>query len=374
MKYNFFKLQHLAVTGLICISFVFASCNGGGNSVKGSDSTNSDTAAGDNADNNTILGAGSTFIYPFFSKAFSVYNQQTGVKVNYQSIGSGGGILQLTNKTVDFGDSDAPLNGEQDSTIGVPVLHIPMCSGAVAISYNLPELKDTLQLTPAVLANIFLGKITKWNDAAIAAINKGVKLPNTPIVIAHRSDGSGTTNIFTTYLSKVSNDWSTKVGKGSSINWPIGLGGKGNEGVAGLIKQTPGAIGYVELAYALQNNMAFAKVQNKAGNFITPNIASTSAAGNIQLPADSKVSLTNTDAADGYPISGFTWAIIYKEQNYNNRSQDRASKVVKLLWWNIHDGQQYCAALNYAPLSPAAVTVAENILKSATYDGKPLMQ
>jgi len=372
MQYNFLKLQSAAV-GLICLSFAFASCNGGGNAANSSDSTKTDSTSA-TSDNNTILGAGSTFIYPFFSKAFSVYNQQTGVKVNYQSIGSGGGILQLTNKTVDFGDSDAPLNGEQDSAIGVPVLHIPMCSGAVAISYNLPDVKDTLQLTPAIIANMFLGKITKWNDPAIAAVNKGVKLPNTPVVIAHRSDGSGTTNIFTTYLSKVSPDWSTKVGKGSSINWPIGLGAKGSEGVAGIIKQTPGAIGYVELAYVLQNNMAFAKVQNKAGNFITPNINSTSAAGNIQLPADSKVSLTNTDAADGYPISGFTWAIIYKEQNYNNRSQDRAEKVVKLLWWNIHDGQQYCAALNYAPLSPAAVTVAENILKSATYNGKAILQ
>lgn len=372
MQYNFFKLQNLAV-GLICLSFAFASCNGGGNSTNTSDSTKSDSTA-NTADNNTILGAGSTFIYPFFSKAFSVYNQQTGVKVNYQSVGSGAGIQQLISKTVDFGDSDAPMNGEQDSTAGVPVLHIPMCSGAVAISYNLPDVKDTLNITPAILANMFLGKITKWNDAAIAAVNKGVKLPNTPVVIAHRSDGSGTTNIFTTYLSKVSPDWSTKVGKGSSINWPIGLGAKGSEGVAGIIKQTPGAVGYVELAYALQNNMAFARVQNKAGNFITPNIASTSAAGNIQLPADSKVSLSNTDAADGYPISGFTWALIYKEQNYNNRPQDRAEKVVKLLWWNVHEGQQYCAALNYAPLSPAAVTVAENILKSATYDGKPIMQ
>ena len=373
MKYNFFKLQNLAVTSLMFAMFAFTACNNGGSSNP-TDSTQANSAQSGNSDNNTILGAGSTFIYPFFSKAFSVYNQQTGVKVNYQSIGSGGGILQLTNKTVDFGDSDAPLNGEQDSTIGVPVLHIPMCSGAVAISYNLPDVKDTLNLTPAILANMFLGKITKWNDPAIAAANKGVKLSGTPVVIAHRSDGSGTTNIFTTYLSKISNDWSTKVGKGSSINWPIGLGAKGSEGVAGIIKQTPGAIGYVELAYALQNNMAFARVQNKSGNFITPNINSTSAAGNVQLPADSKVSLTNTDAADGYPISGFTWAIIYKEQNYKNRSQDRAEKVVKLLWWNIHDGQQYCAALNYAPLSPAAVAVAENILKSATYDGKAILQ
>lgn len=371
MQYKFLKLKNIAATSLLFAMFAFTACNSDSNSNTTTDSAKTNAS---NSNDNTLLGAGSTFVYPFFSKAFSVYNQQTGIKVNYQSIGSGGGILQLTNKTVDFGDSDAPLNEEQENKIGVPVLHIPMCSGAVAISYNLPQLKDTIQLTPSVLANIFLGKITKWNDAAIASINKNIKLPNTPIVIAHRSDGSGTTNIFTTYLSKVSDEWNTKVGKGSSINWLVGLGGKGNEGVAGLIKQTPGAIGYVELAYALQNNMAFAKVQNKSGNFITPNIASTSAAGNIQLPADSKVSLTNTDAADGYPISGFTWALIYKEQNYNNRSQNRAQELVKLLWWNIHDGQQYCAPLHYAPLSPAAVTVAENILKSATYDGKALMQ
>jgi phosphate transport system substrate-binding protein len=196
-------------------------------------------------------------------------------------------------------------------------------------------------------------------------------LPNIPVVVAHRSDGSGTTNIFTTYLSKVSAEWNTNPGKGSSVNWPAGLGGKGNEGVAGLIKQTPGAIGYIELAYAIQNQMSYAKMQNKAGNFITPNLASTSAAGNIQLPADAKVSLTNTDATDGYPISGFTWALIYKEQNYNKRSESRSTNMVKLLWWLIHDGQKYCETLHYAPLSPSAVTVAENILKSATYNGKP---
>jgi len=225
-----------------------------------------------------------------------------------------------------------------------------------------------------VIANIFLGKIKTWNDPQIATANGGVQLPSTPIVVAHRSDGSGTTNIFTTYLSKVSADWNTSPGKGSSVNWPVGLGGKGNEGVAGLVKQTPGAIGYVELAYAIQNDMAYAKVQNKAGNFITPSIESTKAASDVQLPEDSKVSLTNTDAAEGYPISGFTWALIYKEQSYNNRSQDRATKLLKLLWWNIHDGQKVCEALHYAPLSASAVAVAENILKSATYDGKPVLQ
>jgi phosphate transport system substrate-binding protein len=357
----------LAAFVLATVGAVTPGCNSGSSNKSGSDSTAT------NSDDQTLLGAGSTFVYPLFSKQFSEYNKLTGLKINYQSIGSGGGILQLTNKTVDFGDSDAPLTEEQVQKMGVPVLHIPMCSGAVVISYNLPEVKDTLNLNAEVLADIFLGKITKWNDAKIAAINKGVQLPATSIVIAHRSDGSGTTNIFTDYLSKVNDEWKTKVGKGTAVNWPIGLGGKGNEGVAGLIKQTPGGIGYIELAYAVQNKMAYAKMQNKAGNFITPNIASTSAASNVQLPADSKIFLGNTDAAQGYPISGFTWALIYKEQNYSNRSKERSQNLLKLLLWNIHDGQQYCEALHYAPLSPAAVAVAETILKSATFDGKPIL-
>lgn len=362
MKMVSFKVTSLLA--MLAIPVLF-SCNSGDNSKPGTGSPASD--------DNTLLGAGSTFVYPLFSKQFAEYNKATGLKVNYQSIGSGGGILQLTNKTVDFGDSDAPLNEEQTQKIQVPVLHIPMCSGAVVLSYNLPDVKDTVRFTPEILADIFLGKIKKWNDPQLAAANPGVKFPDKEIIVAHRSDGSGTTNIFTTYLSKVSPEWSSKVGKGSSINWPAGLGGKGNEGVAGLIKQTPGGIGYIELAYAIQNQMSFGKVKNKSGAFITPSVASTSAAGNIQLPADAKVSLTNTDAADGYPISGFTWALIYKEQAYNNRSQDRAAKLVKLLSWNIHEGQQYCEGLHYAPLSPAAVKVAEDILKTATFNGKPLL-
>lgn len=367
-------IKRSLLAGLSFMAISLAACNGGGNNTNTTDSTGKIADNNNSGDENTLLGAGSTFVYPLFSKLFSEYNKATGLRVNYQSIGSGGGILQLTNKTVDFGDSDAPLNEEQTQKIGAPVLHIPMCSGAVVLSYNLTDIKDTLKLTPDIIANIFSGKIKAWNDPQIAAANAGVKLPNTPVVVTHRSDGSGTTNIFTTYLSKVNAAWSTSPGKGSSINWPAGLGGKGNEGVAGLIKQTPGAIGYIELAYAVQNKMAFAKIQNKAGKFITPSVASTSAAGNIQLPPDSKVSLTNTEAADGYPISGFTWALIYKEQSYNSRSQDRANKLVKLLWWNIHDGQKYCEGLNYAPLSPAALTVAESILKSATFNAKPLMQ
>ena len=359
-------LKFLAVAGVMlafATPVMFVGCNGG--------ASKADSTSGDD---NTVLGAGATFPNPLYSKMFSEYNKSTGLKVNYQSIGSGGGIQQLTSKTVDFGASDAPLNGKQDSALSAPAIHIPITAGAVVMSYNLPELKDTLQLTPDVLAKIFLGEIKKWNDPQIAAANKGVKLPATDILVAHRSDGSGTSNIFTTYLDKVSDAWHTKVGKGSSVNWPVGLGGKGNEGVAGSIKQTPGAIGYVELAYAVQNNMTFAKMQNKAGNFITPSIASITAAANIAIPADAKISLTNTDAADGYPISGLTWILVYKEQKYGTRSADKVTKMLKLIQWMVHDGQQYCAPLNYAPLSDNAVKVADAQLKSVTFDGKPVLQ
>lgn len=324
-------------------------------------------------DDNEILGAGSSFDYPLFTKMFAVYNGKTGFKVNYQSVGSGAGISQLTNKTVDFGATDAPMNGKQDSALSAPAIHIPVTAGAVVLSYNIPGVNVAIQLTPSVLADIFLGNITTWNDSRITAINKGVNLPATSIMIVHRSDGSGTSNIFTTYLSKVSAEWNSKVGKGSAVNWPIGVGGKGNEGVAGLIKQTPGAIGYIELAYAVQNAMPYAKVQNKAGRFIVPSTASITAAANIPIPADSKVSLTNTDAVDGYPISGFSWVAIYKEQNYSGRSKVRATNMIKLIYWMIHDGQQYGSALNYAPLSPAAVKVGDALLKSVTFDGKPIL-
>lgn len=357
-----FKLLAVA---LLAANTALISCGDSGSST----GTNNDNSSG-----NTILGAGSTFDYPLFSKMFSEYDKAHGVKVNYQSIGSGGGILQLTNKTVDFGASDAPLNEEQAQKMGAPALHIPVTAGSVVISYNLPEVKDTLNLSPEVLADIFLGKIKSWNDPRIAADNAGIALPSKEIIIAHRSDGSGTTNIFTTYLSKVSPEWEKRVGTGSSVNWPEGLGGKGNEGVAGLVKQTPGAIGYIELAYALQNKMSFARVRNKAGKFITPGVASTSAAADVQFPADAKISLTNTESAEGYPIAGLSWVIIYKEQNYNNRSREKAEKMLNLLWWMVHEGQQYSEPLHYAPLPPAAVAIGEEILRSATYDGQPLLK
>jgi phosphate transport system substrate-binding protein len=322
------------------------------------------------AQDNTLLGAGSTFVYPLFSKMFSQY---TASKVNYQSIGSGGGILQLTNKTVDFGDSDAPLNADQTAKMSAPVLHIPMTSGAVVVTYNIPGVSAALNLTGKDLADIYLGKITTWNAAEIKATNKGVNLPELPIVVIHRSDGSGTSFIFTDYLTKVNADWAKRVGKASAVNWPAGLGGKGSEGVAGLVKQTPGAIGYVELAYAKQNHMPISNIQNKSGKFIEPTIEATTLASNVVIPADSKVSITDTDNPKGYPIASFTWALIYKEQNYGGRSKARATELVKLLWWNIHQGQADCAPLNYAPLSKSAVKVAEQILKSATYDGKAIL-
>ncbi|MDP4130726.1 MAG: phosphate ABC transporter substrate-binding protein PstS [Bacteroidota bacterium] len=367
---NYLKgFSFLSLMIAIMVGSILNGCNGSGTGSN----NNADSSAKSSGSDDALLGAGSTFVYPLFSKMFSEYNRSTGIRVNYQSIGSGGGILQMTNKTVDFGGSDAPLNEEQSKKIGVDILHIPMASGADVVCYNLPGLTDTLKLTPDVIAAIFLGKIKMWNDHAISNINPGVKLPDFPIIVVHRSDGSGTTYVWTDYLSKVSEEWKTKVGKGTAVNWPAGLGGKGNEGVTGTVKQTPGGIGYIELAYAVQNKMPAASIKNKSGNFIYPSLASITAAGNIQLPADAKVSITNTDAPDGYPISSFTWVIIYKEQNYNSRSQDKAQKLTKLLWWNIHEGQQYCKPLNYAPLSESALKVGENILQSATYNGKPIL-
>lgn len=351
---------------IVGAAITFTSCGGnGGSSGSASDSTST-------ANKNEILGAGATFPYPFYSKVFDVYNKEKGVKVNYQSIGSGGGIKQLQNKTVDFGASDAPMSDEELSKSPAPIVHIPSCLGAVIITYNLPG-SPSLKFTPEVLANIFLGKITKWNDPAIAAVNPGVKFPNLAISVIHRSDGSGTTYIFSDYLSKVNTDWNTKPGKGKSLDWPVGLGAKGNEGVSGLVKQTPGSIGYVELVYALQNKMPAASLQNKAGNFIEATLQSTTAAAAIDLPSDMRVSLTNTDAANGYPICSFTYLLLYKNQNYGNKTEASAKAAIDLINYVIHDGQKYAESLGYAPLPDPAVNKAEEILKSVTYNGKPLL-
>jgi phosphate transport system substrate-binding protein len=326
-----------------------------------------------NAKDVELIGAGATFPYPLYSKMFDVYHKEYGVKVNYQAIGSGGGIRQLINKTVDFGGSDAIMSDKDLAEASAPILHIPTCAGAVVVTYNLSG-SPKLRFTPDVIADIFLGKINKWNDRRISEINAGVKLPDTTITVVHRSDGSGTTFIFSGYLSKVSAEWKEKVGAGTSLNWPLGLGGKGNPGVAGLVKQTPGSIGYVELIYALQNKMPCGVVKNKNGKFVTATIATTSLAAETNLPDDMKVSLTDTDAPKGYPISGFTWILVYKEQNYADRSEEKARAVVKLLWWMTHNGQRYAGPLEYAPLSKKAVGKAEKLIKSITYKASVLMK
>jgi phosphate transport system substrate-binding protein len=320
-----------------------------------------------------LIGAGATFPYPLYSKMFDVYSKEYGVKVNYQAIGSGGGIRQLINKTVDFGGSDAIMSEKDLTEASAPVLHIPTCAGAVVVTYNLSG-NLQLRFTPDVIADIFLGKISKWNDRRISVINPGAKLPDMNMTVVHRSDGSGTTFIFSDYLSKVSGEWKEKVGAGTSLNWPTGLGGKGNPGVAGLVKQTPGSIGYVELIYALQNKMPYGMVKNKKGKFVTATIASTSLAADTNLPDDMKVSLTDTDAPEGYPISGFTWILAYKEQNYGERSEEKAKELVKLLWWMTHEGQKYAEPLEYAPLSKKAVEKAEKLIQSISYKASIVMK
>ena len=320
-----------------------------------------------------LLGAGATFPNPLYSKMFDVYAKEKQIKVNYQSVGSGAGIQQLTSKTVDFGASDAFMSDEEMSKAGAPVVHIPVCLGAVAVTYNL-EGNPQLKLTPDVLADIFQGKIKKWNDARITAVNPDSKLPDKEINVVHRSDGSGTSYVFTDYLSKVSPEWKTAVGTGKSVNWPVGLGGKGNEGVGGMVQQTPGSIGYVELVYALQNKMSMASLKNKKGNFIAPTLQSTNAASNVSLPDDTRISLTDSDADQGYSIVSFTWVIVYKEQNYNNRAEDRAEELVKLIKWMTHEAQQYAEPLSYATLSPEAVKKVDNILKTITFKEKPVLK
>ena len=320
-----------------------------------------------------LVGAGATFPAPFYTKLFDEYNKQFGVKVNYQAIGSGGGIAQLKGKTVDFGASDAFMNDADIAASPAPIVHVPMVAGAVVASYNLPGSPE-LKLTADVLADMFLGKIKRWNDGRIVALNASATLPNVAITVVHRSDGSGTTAVFTDYLSKVSGEWKSKVGSGTSVSWPSGVGGKGNAGVAGLVKQLPGALGYVELIYALQNKMPFASLKNKAGNFVTPTLASTEAACAVVIPDDTRVSLTDTPASDGYPIAAFTWILLYKEQNYGNRPQAKSETVLKLLWWVIHDGQKYAEALSYAALPAPVVAKAEAVIKSVTWNGTPLMK
>jgi phosphate transport system substrate-binding protein len=314
----------------------------------------------------SINGAGASFPYPMYSKWFDEYHKKNGnIQINYQSIGSGGGIKQVTEGTVDFGASDGPMNDDQLKAFqdkhGFGILHFPTVLGADVPTYNIPGVNAELTFTPDAIAGIFLGKITKWNDPAIAGANAGVKLPANDIVVVHRSDGSGTSYIWTDYLSKVSDDWKNKVGKGTSVNWPVGLGGKGNEGVAGLIKQTPNAFGYVELIYAIQNSMPYGKVKNSSGTTVKADLASVTAAAAgaaKDMPADFRVSITNAPGKNAYPISSFTWLLI--PEKFSDASKRDAIKG--FVSWMLTDGQNDTEALSYAKLPKEVVALEKQAL------------
>ena len=310
----------------------------------------------------TLNGAGATFPYPMYSKWFSEYNKlHSDIQFNYQSIGSGGGIRQVLAGTVDFGATDGPMTDEQLAQAKTKILHIPTVLGADVPAYNIPGVTEELKFTPELLANIFLGKITSWNDAALGKANPGVNLPNQPIIVIHRSDGSGTTYIFTDYLSKVSPDWKNQVGKGTSVKWPVGLGGKGNEGVAGMIRQMQGSIGYVELIYAVNNKIAYGSVKNAGGQFVKASLDSvTAAAASVKsMPADFRVSITNAPGKDAYPIASFTWLLIPTP----SKNPAKGKIIADFLNWMVDDGQKMTADLAYAPLPESVVAKVKETAK-----------
>jgi phosphate transport system substrate-binding protein len=319
-----------------------------------------------------LNGAGATFPNIIYQDWMLSYNRaHPEVQLNYQSIGSGGGIRQLSDGTVDFGGTDAPMSDSAIAAIHGNVLHIPTVLGAIVITYNLPGVTQQLKFTPEAIADIFLGKITKWNDARLASANPGVSLLATDVVVVHRSDGSGTSFGFTDYLSKVSPEWAQKVGKGTSVNWPVGLGGKGNEGVAATVNQTPGGIGYVELGYATSNKMAFGQVRNSAGKVVSPTLEAVTAAAAGALEklgpsTDFRVSLTNAEGADAYPIATMTWLLLHK--TYPDAAKAKA--LVQFVWWAETEGQSRAASLGYAPLPKPLRPWIETRLKSITADGK----
>lgn len=319
-----------------------------------------------------IQGAGATFPNPIYQKWFSEYNKaHANVKFDYQSLGSGAGIKQISEKTIDFGGSDAPMKDEDLGKVQGQILHIPTVLGAVVITYNLPSVSTELKLAPEAIAGIFLGTIKKWNDPAIASSNEGVSLPANDITVVHRSDGSGTSFVFTDFLSKVSEAWKKGPGAGAALQWPTGVGAKGNEGVTGQIKQTPNSIGYTELIYAEQNKLPVASIKNADGQFVRPTLDSTTAAAASvagQIPEDMRVSITNASGATAYPISSFTYLLVYKEQP----DQAKGKALVDFLWWAIHDGEKMAHDLLYAPLPEEVVKKAEAKINSITYQGKPL--
>lgn len=321
-----------------------------------------------------LQGAGATFPNPLYQKWLSEYGKaRPNVRIDYQSIGSGGGIKQIKEQTVDFGATDAPMKDEDLKSAPGELLHIPTVLGAVVITYNLQGVAQPLRFSPETIADIFLGKIKRWDDAALRADNPGVNLPAADITVVHRSDGSGTSAVFTDYLSKVSPEWKERVGAGTSPNWPVGLGGKGNEGVTGQVKQTPNTVGYVELAYAVQNKLPVALIKNASGNFVEPSLDAVTAAAAESLPTtpeDLRVSITNAGGAGAYPISSYTYILAYKDQ----KDAAKGKALVDFLWWGVHEGEQFAKDLQYAPLPPDIVRRAEAKINSITSGGQPLRQ
>jgi phosphate transport system substrate-binding protein len=319
-----------------------------------------------------LQGAGATFPNPLYQKWVSEYGKvNPNIRIDYQSIGSGGGIKQIQEQTVDFGASDSPMKDEDLKKASSEILHIPTVLGAVVLTYNLQGVSQPLKFSPDVIADIFLGKIKRWDDGRIKTDNAGVNLPAADITVVHRSDGSGTSAVFTDYLSKVSPEWKEKVGAGTSPNWPVGIGGKGNEGVTGQVKQTPNTLGYVELAYAVQNKLPVALIKNNSGNFVEPSLDAVTAAAAEALPTtpeDLRVSITNAGGANVYPISSYTYILVYKDQKDANRGK----ALVDFLWWGVHDGEKFTKDLQYAPLPPEIVKRAEVKINSITSGGKAL--
>src|SRR6201988_1227549 len=351
------SLRLLALVSALALVLSSIACNGGGSSSS--------------SGSVSLTGAGATFPNPLYQKWLSEYAKlHPNVKIDYQSIGSGGGIKQLKEQTVDFGASDAPMKDEELKSAPGEVLHIPTVLGAVVITYNLEGVSKPLQFSPDVIADIYLGKIKKWNDPRTTADNAGVTLPAADISVVHRSDGSGTSAVFTDYLSKVSPEWKEKVGSGTSPKWPTGISGKGNEGVTGQVKATPNAIGYVELAYAVQNKLPVALIKNKSGSFIEPTVdaGTAAAAGSLATtPEDLRVSITNADGATAYSISSYTYILVYQDQ----QDATKGKALVDFLWWGIHDGEQFAKELQYAPLPAEIVKKAEAKISSISSGGKP---
>ncbi len=355
-------MKNIVIT--ILAALLLVSCGGG----------NKEGQSGGSGEAVTLSAAGATFPLPFYNLAIKNYTDDKNVAISYGGVGSGGGIRSLKDQVVDFGATDAFLNDGQEAEMPAEIVHIPTCIGAVVIAYNLEGIAD-LKLSNENLQDIFMGRITNWNDEKLAASNPGVTLPDKAVTVVHRSDGSGTTYIFSDYMSKISADWETEVGRGKSLKWPVGIGAKGNPGVAGTIKQTDGAVGYIGSEFAFAQKIPYAQVENSVGNYIVPSLASISAAAKGDVPADTKIMLTNSSDPEAYPISGFTWIILYKEQNYNQRSKAQAEATLEFLTWLLEkEAQALAQQVNYAPLPEETVAHARKILSSVTFDGEVILK